>query len=148
MKLEAESEVLFDRHVRVERVVLEDHRDVALLRRDVVDDAVADPELAGCDLLEPGGHSERRRLAASGRADEHHHLSVLDLQVEVRDGPRTTVVDLRALVELNLCHSGSPLDRSGEAGSPEEGALEDEEAGDRDEAGNEHRREEDAERRL
>ena len=46
-QLQAEREVLADRHVRVERVALEDHRDVAILRRDVVDDAVADPEGAG-----------------------------------------------------------------------------------------------------
>ena len=35
---QAEADVLGHVHVRVERVVLEDHRDVALLRRDVVDD--------------------------------------------------------------------------------------------------------------
>ena len=45
-QLEAERDVVADRHVRVERVALEDHRDVAILGRDVVDDPVADPELA------------------------------------------------------------------------------------------------------
>ena len=43
-QLQPEREVLADRHVRVERVALEDHRDVAILGRDVVDDAVADPQ--------------------------------------------------------------------------------------------------------
>jgi hypothetical protein len=43
-QLEPEREVLADRHVRVERVALEDHRDVAILGRDVVDDAIADPQ--------------------------------------------------------------------------------------------------------
>ena len=38
-QLQAEGHVVVDAHVRVERVVLEDHRDVAVLRRDVVDDA-------------------------------------------------------------------------------------------------------------
>src|SRR6185312_13692167 len=42
----------------------------------------------------------------------------------------------------------SALDRSAEAGAAEERALEDEEAGDWQEAGDEHRREEDAERGL
>ena len=46
-QLQPEREVLADRHVRVERVALEDHRDVAVLGRDVVDDAVADAEGAG-----------------------------------------------------------------------------------------------------
>ena len=43
-QLQPERDVVADRHVRIERVALEDHRDVAILRRDVVDDAVADPE--------------------------------------------------------------------------------------------------------
>ena len=43
-QLEAEGDVVVDRHVRVERVVLEHHRDVALAAASsVVDDAVADP---------------------------------------------------------------------------------------------------------
>ena len=45
-QLQPEGEVVADRHVRVERVALEDHRDVAILGRDVVDDAVADPQRA------------------------------------------------------------------------------------------------------
>ena len=41
---QAERDVVVDGHVRVERVALEDHRDVAVARRDVVDDALADPQ--------------------------------------------------------------------------------------------------------
>jgi hypothetical protein len=37
--------------VRVERVVLEDHRDVSLLRGDVVDNLPVDHELAVADVL-------------------------------------------------------------------------------------------------
>src|SRR5574341_1270941 len=36
-ELEAECNVVVHAHVRVERVVLEDHRDVAVLRRHIVD---------------------------------------------------------------------------------------------------------------
>ena len=43
-QLQPERHVVVDRHVRVERVALEDHRDVAILRGDVVDDALADLE--------------------------------------------------------------------------------------------------------
>ena len=38
---------------------------------------------AGGDLLEPGDHPERGRLAAAGRADEDHELAVGDLEVEL-----------------------------------------------------------------
>ena len=57
-QLQAEGEVVAHRHVRVERVALEDHRDVAILRRDIVDDSVADVEVAAGDLLEPGEHAQ------------------------------------------------------------------------------------------
>ena len=74
--------VLEHGHVRVERVVLEHHRDVALLRRDVVDHAAADRDLAVGDLLQPGDHAQQRRLAAARRADQHAELAVVDLDVD------------------------------------------------------------------
>ena len=85
---EAEGEVLAHAHLRIERVVLEDHRDVALARRDVVDDALADPDRPRRERLEPGEQPQRRRLARAGRADEHHELAVRDLERELRDGGR------------------------------------------------------------
>ena len=44
LDLQAEGDVLVDDQVRVERVALEHHRDVAVARRDVVDDALADAD--------------------------------------------------------------------------------------------------------
>ena len=70
------------RHVRIERVVLEHHRDVAVARRHVVDDVAADPDLAAGDLLQPGDHAQRGGLAAAGRADQHDELLVGDLEVD------------------------------------------------------------------
>ncbi len=64
-QLEAEGEVVVDAHVRVQRVALEDHRHVAVLGRQIVDDAVADLERALADLLEAGDHAQRGRLAAA-----------------------------------------------------------------------------------
>ena len=86
LDLEPVGHVVVHAQVRVQRVVLEDHRDVALLRRDVVDDLVVDHQLALADLVEAGEHAQRGRLAAAGRADEHHELAVADLQVEMVDG--------------------------------------------------------------
>ena len=43
---QAVGHVVVDSHVRIERVVLEHHRDVALGRLDVVDDALADADFA------------------------------------------------------------------------------------------------------
>ena len=71
------------RHVRVERVVLEHHRDVPLLGRQVGDVAVTDADLAAGHLLQAGEHPQAGGLAAAGGADEDEELAVLDLEVEV-----------------------------------------------------------------
>ena len=87
--------------MRVERVVLEHHRDVALARRKIVDDLSADADLAVADLLEPGDHAQRRRLAAAGGTDEHDELAFADLEVQVVDRNDPVVVDLREVHELD-----------------------------------------------
>ena len=73
-----ERHVLEHAHVRVERVALEHHRDVALGRRQLRDVAAVDQDRAGGRLLEAGDHAQRRRLAAAARADEHDHLARRD----------------------------------------------------------------------
>jgi hypothetical protein len=93
--------------VRVERVALEDHGDIAVARWDVVDDAVADQHDAFGDLLEAGDHSESGRLAAPRRSDEDHELAVGDLQIETGDGASAVRVDLGDLVEANARHDES-----------------------------------------
>jgi hypothetical protein len=93
--------------VRVERVVLEDHRDVAILGWEVVDDLVADPHRALGDLFQTGDHPERGRLAAPRGAYEDDQLRVLDHEVERGQSLRSIGVDLRQLVELDLGHAAS-----------------------------------------
>ncbi len=83
--LQGEAHVLGDRHVRVQRVVLEDHRDVAVLRRDVGDIAVADEDAARVDLFEAGQHAQRGGLTATGGADQDQELAVGDLEVQLVD---------------------------------------------------------------
>ena len=99
-ELQPERHVVADRHVRVERVALEDHRDVAILGGDVVDDAVADPERAVADLLETGDHPEAGRLAAARWPDEDHELAVRDGKVQVVDREYVAV----ALGDALECH--------------------------------------------
>src|SRR5688572_23566651 len=88
----------------VERVALEDHRDVAVARGHVVDDALADPEHALADVLEPGDHAERRGLAATGWPHEDHELAVLDLQIHAPDSTRSVGIDLAHSVEGHSSH--------------------------------------------
>ena len=88
-ELEREGEIVEDGLVRVERVVLEDHRDVALARREVGDHPIPDRDVPRRRVLEPGHHAQGGRLPAAGRPDEDHQLTVRNLEAEVQDGLRT-----------------------------------------------------------
>jgi hypothetical protein len=90
--------------VGVQRVVLEDHRDVPVARVEPVHDAVADPHLALGDVLEPGDHPQRRRLAAAGGADEDHELPVGHLEAEAGERARAVVIDLADVRERDRGH--------------------------------------------
>jgi hypothetical protein len=92
--LQTEPDVVRDRHVRIQRVVLEHHRHVALARLELVHRTVADRDRPAADLLEAGDHAEHRRLTAAGRADEHDELAVRDLEIERAHGVRVVCVDL------------------------------------------------------
>src|SRR5262249_46727122 len=99
-----EGEVVVHRLVRVEGVVLEDHRDVALARCEVVDDTVADANLAVRDLLQAGDHAQSGRLAATRRADEHGDLAFVALEVEFAHAGLPAAVDLADMDEFDLTH--------------------------------------------
>src|SRR5690606_15049979 len=89
-QLQREGHVLGDRHVRVERVVLEHHGNVALLGRDIVDDPFADRDLTAGDALQPGDHPEQSGLAAARGADERDELAIDDVDAyAMQDFSRT-----------------------------------------------------------
>ena len=59
-KLQAKGHVVENGHMRIERVRLENHRDIAVFRRNVVDDAVANQDLAFADFFQTGQATQRR----------------------------------------------------------------------------------------
>ena len=103
--LEAVPQVLAHGHVRVQRVALEDHRDVAVARREVGHVAAADRDRARGHLLEAGEHPQERALAAPRRPDEHHELAVLDAEGDVVDGDHASGVFLGQRFDRDLCHA-------------------------------------------
>jgi hypothetical protein len=102
--LQAVAEVLADRHVRVQRVALEDHGDVALARREIRDVPPVDRDRPARHLLEAGEAPQKRRLPASGRADERDELTVFDAQRHVVEGNHVPRKDLADVLELDLRH--------------------------------------------
>ena len=96
--------VVGDRHMRVERVILEHHGDVALFRRHIVHHALADPDLARRDFLEARDHAQQGGLAAARGADERDEFPVEDLDIDaVNDLGRT--VGLADILDADARHA-------------------------------------------
>ena len=102
---QTESDVLVNGHMGVQCVVLENHGDVTVFRGDLVDQSVADVQLAAGDGLQTRDHTQGGGLAAAGGADQNDEFLVLDLKVEVGDdGLVCAVIDLGNVFEANGCH--------------------------------------------
>lgn len=83
--LQREGDVLGHGHMRVERVGLEHHGQLALGRRLAGDVTAVDVDGAAAGVLQPGYQPQQRGLAATRRADEDDELAILDHQVEAGD---------------------------------------------------------------
>src|SRR5205823_12659323 len=98
---------------------LEDHPEVALVRREVdppagvEEDPVAEGDLSFLGRLEPGDAAQRRRLPAPRRAEEHEELAGVDVEVEVvdRDDARLAAETLGQAVDTNA-HEVTPPARA------------------------------------
>ena len=105
---QAEGHVLEHGHVRIQRVVLEHHRDVAVLRRHVVHQRAVDVDLPIGRFLEAGDHAQGSALAAAGRADEHDELLVGDVQVDASN--RLHLVEpLHDVAQRDVSHLPPPF---------------------------------------
>ena len=88
-----ERDVLVDGEVRVERVVLEDHRQVAVARRQVVDPLVADHHVAGGDVLQARRSSAAASTSRSPRGPTRIMNSPSgDVDADVVDGGEAVAV--------------------------------------------------------
>ncbi len=106
-QFQGEAHVLGDGLVRIERIILEHHRDVPVFGGEVVDDPLADPDVAGGDRFQPGDHPQQGRLSAAGRTDEDDELPIRDIggdTVDDFDGP----VGLAHVDDVHRCHSTTP----------------------------------------
>ena len=67
-------------HVGPERVVLEDHPDVALVGPEPVHAPLAEPDFAGVRSVEPRGQPKERRLATARGPEQREELPVGDFE--------------------------------------------------------------------
>ncbi len=84
--------VVAHRHVRKQRVVLEHHAKVALVRRRAGDGLFVEEDFARGGRLETGQHHQRGGLAGARGAQQGQEFTALDLQVQVLDDQLAAVV--------------------------------------------------------
>ena len=106
LDLERVAHVVAHAEMRIERVLLEDERDIAILRLQPDDALAVDPDVAVIRLLETGEHPQRRRLAATARAEQDEQLAVVRRERQVlHRGRRLPGKLLPDRVELDRRHA-------------------------------------------
>ena len=80
--------------MRIKRVVLEHHGDIALHGFELVDHGAADGNGALGDAFETGDHAQKCGLAAARRADQDDELAVPDAEVDAFDRLEAARIDL------------------------------------------------------
>ena len=93
--------------MRIERIVLEHHRDVAILRVEVVHHPLADLDPPAGDFLETGDHPQQRRFPASRRTDQNDELPVARLDVDVANDLHRAEI-LFDVLDFHSGHAASP----------------------------------------
>jgi hypothetical protein len=102
-RAQAEGDVLEHREIRIKRVALEYHRDVAIPRPDVIDPHPVDLDRAAVGLLQAGDGAQQGRLSAPRGADYHGEFALWDLEVDATDGMDLAVILVQA-DESQWCH--------------------------------------------
>ena len=103
-QLQAERHVVEHGHVRIQRVVLEHHRDIAILRRHVVDQLIADIQLAFGNFLQTGDHTKSRRFTAAGRANQNKEFLVFDFQIKIGNRNNAAGILFVNVLQRQACH--------------------------------------------
>src|SRR5690606_24001609 len=113
-QLQRKADVLRDAHVRIERVALKNHRDVAVARREMVDRLAVEADSPRGRALEARDQRKGRRLAASAGPHEREELALLDREAEILEHGHLTET-LAPPVELDGRHApprARTIDRS------------------------------------
>ena len=102
-----ERHVFVGGHVRVKRIVLEHHGDIAILGSHVVDTLAVYENVSAGDFLEARDHPQGGRFAAARRADQDKEFLVVDFEVDVVDRLESAGIDFADVLEKNLRHGGA-----------------------------------------
>ena len=77
----------------VQRVVLENHSDIAVFGRHFGNVLTVDDEVTAGDILKAGNHTKGCGLSAARRADENDKLAVFNVQVKIENSLYLIVIN-------------------------------------------------------
>ena len=103
-QLQTEGHVFKNGHVRIKRIILENHRDISVFRSDIVYQLPVNQKLSRCNFLKAGNHSQGSGFTASRRPDQNDELLVRNIEVKVvyrRNPAGILFVDV---LKYNACH--------------------------------------------
>ena len=90
--------------MRIERIVLKHHGNIARHRLDLVDAAVINEEIALRDGFQAGNHPQQRGFATARGANQHNELAVANIQIDAVHGSEPIGIDLSCVVQRNRRH--------------------------------------------
>ncbi len=102
-QLQTKRHVVVDTHVWVERVALEHHGDVAILGWHIVNDAVADLDVAITDFFQTSQQTQTGCLATTRGTDEDEEFLIFYVDVQVVDR-RHIAPPLVDMLKGDACH--------------------------------------------
>jgi hypothetical protein len=98
-ELKTESHVIEYCHVRIQSVVLENHRDITVLRENVIDETIVDVDLTLGDIFETSDHTKGGGLTATGRSYQDDEFLIGNLETEVRYSHYAAVILLKYMLK-------------------------------------------------
>ena len=106
---QTESDVVVYIQVREQGIRLEDHADIALVRRQLADFAAVEHDAARLQRHQAGDRAHGGGLAAAAGAQQRDQFALLDVQVQVFHGRRVLGVAEVQLVQFQITHRVLPL---------------------------------------
>ena len=104
MHFQAKRHVVVDRHMRIERIVLEDHRDITGLGGNIIHANPVNNQFTRADLLEAGNHSQRRGFPTARWTDEDNKFFVFNFEVEILHHVDLVIIDFLNVFQRQLSH--------------------------------------------
>src|SRR6267154_270189 len=87
--------------MREQRIILEHHADIALIRRNARQRLALEQDFTGGGCFEPCEQHQRRRLTRSRRSQQCQELTSLDIEIELIDYAGSAIVGLAYADETN-----------------------------------------------